>query len=89
MKKINYLLARGSADDRKRSDRPPTTATAAYQKVVLNEIQLKTKASIRNVSAKIKRKGFQTSLSSVYRTTKLAELKWFKKIKKLEVESDS
>ncbi|CAF4545610.1 unnamed protein product, partial [Rotaria sp. Silwood2] len=76
-KKINYLLARGSVFDRKRSGRPP--ATTAYRNLVLKEIQIKNKASIRNVTAKLKQQGWKTSPSSVYRITKSAGLKWFKK----------
>jgi hypothetical protein len=39
MNKINYLLNRGSIDDRRKSGRRRTTTTTAYQNIVLKEIQ--------------------------------------------------
>ncbi len=50
--KIRYLLARGSIDDSQRSGRPRTTTTPRYRKAILKEIQIKNKASVRNVSEK-------------------------------------
>ncbi|CAF2674195.1 unnamed protein product [Rotaria sp. Silwood2] len=47
--------------------------------MVLKNIQIQNKASVRHVSAKLKRLGWQTSPSSVYRVAKSANLKWFKK----------
>jgi hypothetical protein len=79
MNKIHYLLKRGSIYDRKRSGRPRTTTTRDYRNTVLQEIQMKTKASIRSVSAKLRQNGWTTSRSSVHRTAKSLGLKWFKK----------
>ncbi|CAF1389256.1 unnamed protein product [Rotaria sp. Silwood1] len=89
MNKIHYLLKRGSTYDRKRSGRPRTTTTPDYRNTVLQEIQTKTKASIRSVSAKLRQNGWKTSPSSVYRTEKSLGLKWFKKkrVQKLTIEN--
>ncbi len=77
MNTINYLLKRGSIDDRGKSGRRRTTTTTAYQNIVLKEIQVRNNASVRNVSAKLKQTGWKTSPSTVYRTAKSSGLKWF------------
>ena len=89
MNKINYILKRGSTDDRKRSGRPRTTTTTAYRNTILQEIQMKNKASIRSVSTKLRQNGWKTSPSSVYRTALSLGLKWFKKrrVQKLTIEN--
>ncbi|CAF1319452.1 unnamed protein product [Rotaria sp. Silwood1] len=53
--KIHYILARGTVCERKRSGRPRTTTTASYRNLVLKKIQNQNKASVRNVSAKLKK----------------------------------
>ncbi|CAF1347321.1 unnamed protein product [Rotaria sordida] len=77
--KIHYVLARGTVCERKRSGKPRTTTTASYRNLVLKKIQNQNKASIRNVSAKLKKISWKSSPSSVYRVVRSAGLKWFKK----------
>ena len=74
-------------DDRKRSGRPRTTT--AYRNTILQELQMKNKASIRSVSAKLRQNGWKTSPSSVYRTALSLGLKGFKKrrVQKLTIEN--
>ena len=75
MNKINYLLKRGSIDDRRRAGRPQTSTTTEYQNSVLQEIQVKSNASVRSVSTILSQNGYETSPSSVYRAAKAMGLK--------------
>ncbi|CAF1523861.1 unnamed protein product, partial [Rotaria sordida] len=78
---ISRILKRGTVKDKKRSGRPVTTTTFEFQQSVNYYIKMKKGASIRKTNAILKNEQFESSPTSVYRTTKQLNLKWYKKRK--------
>ncbi|CAF3709104.1 unnamed protein product [Rotaria sp. Silwood1] len=78
---ISRILNRGTVKDKKRSGRPVTTTTFEFQQSVNYYIKMKKGASIRKTDAILKNEQFESSPTSVYRTTQQLNLKWYKKRK--------
>ncbi|CAF3557640.1 unnamed protein product [Rotaria sp. Silwood1] len=78
---VSRILKRETIKDKKRSGRPVTVTTSEFRKNVDKCIRLKKNASIRKTDAVLKRQGFTSSETSIYRTVKALNLKWYKKRK--------
>ncbi|CAF3142886.1 unnamed protein product [Rotaria sp. Silwood2] len=78
---VSRILKRETINDKKRSGRPVTVTTSEFRKNVDKCIRLKKNASIRKTDAILKRQGFTSSETSIYRTVKALNLKWYKKRK--------
>ncbi|CAF3043827.1 unnamed protein product [Rotaria sp. Silwood2] len=78
---ISRILKKGTVNDRKRSGRPITTTTLEFQQNVNYCIKMKKGASSRKIDLVLKREQFTSSQTSVYRTAKQLNLKWYKKTK--------
>ena len=79
--RVYRILKRETIRDKKRSGRPVTVTTPDFRKHVDKCIRLKKNASIRRANTLLQRQGFTSSESSVYRTAKALNLKWYKKKK--------
>jgi len=75
---VSRILKRGAVNDKKRSGYPVTTITLEFQQNVNHCIQMKRGASIRKTNVILKREQFASSQTSVYRTAKRLNLKWYK-----------
>lgn len=86
--KVWRILKRNQVNDLPRSGAPRTTTTSEYIQSVKDAIRLKTNASIRKANEELRQKGYKTSITTVWRTKELLELKWWKRRKVQKLTAD-